>query len=288
VGGVTMKRIMLSILTLFLLYVFSCSSQLEQTESQDFVEPTLESKPRISFPRIAEEENYSGNVKVLLYVSETGIVNKVDILESSSYAVLDEAAVDYFKRFVFNPARGKGKPISSRVIWDINFNFVDKESNANDYVEDVMDLYNEVSVAAGEEKNEIQDKIFSLHNQFVNSMWNSANFNATITKVVSPNLTQEWSNVSKTYPLTFLLYHDFSLRFPDYHNSSEVNKELMNALKSDISYINQIPVRTNGTIEQKQELVKRIKKFIEMNYPEYLNSEREIDIQLNSKINLFI
>ena len=283
-----MNRIYLSFLVMFLLLIFGCSSQLEQSESQDFVEPILESKPRISFPKLAEEKNYSGNVKALLYVSETGIVKKVDILESSGYTVLDEAAVDYFKRFVFNPARGNGKSISCRVVWDIKFDFVDKESNARDYVEDVIILYDEVSLARGKEGNRIQDKIFSLHNQFVNSMWNSTNFNATITKVVSPEIAEEWKISEYTYPLSFLLFHDFVVRFPDYDNIVEVKKTLVNSITSDIKYINQNQAWNSESEVERQELLKKIKAFMERNYPEYLNSEREIDIQLNSKINLFI
>jgi TonB family protein len=258
-----------------------CSSQLENTESQGFVEPSLENKPRLLYPKIAEEENYSGDVKALIYISETGVVSKVDVLESSGYDILDEAAVDYFKRFIFKPATGNGKPISCRAIWNIQFNLVDQKSNAKDYVEEILDLFNEVAVAAGEEKNEIQDNIFSLHKQFVNSMWNSANFNATIAKVVSPEIVKEWTNGLNGYPLSFLLYHDFTARFPDYHNLSEVKKELENSLKSDIEYINQSPARSNGTSVQ-QELLNKIKRFVETNYPNLLNDNLGFDGVINS------
>jgi len=282
VGGVIMKRIFLSVLVMLLLLIYGCSSHLENSESPDFVAPSLESKPRILFPKIAEEENYSGNVKALLYISETGIVYKVDVLESSGYDVLDKAAVDYFTRFIFNPATGNGNPISCRAIWDMQFNLVDQESDAEDYVEEILDLYNEVTIAVGEEKNKIQDNIFSLHNQFVINMWNSANFNETVSKVVSPKIAQEWANVSNAYPLAFLLYHDFTVRFTDYYNLSEVKEELVNSLKSDIQYINQIQVKTNGTSAQKQELIQKIKIFVKAKYPELLKEDLGLDKAINS------
>ena len=277
-----MKEIFISIAIMFVRLIFGCSSQLESMKSQGFVEPSLESKPRIIFPKIAEEENYSGDVKALLYISENGSVYRVDVLESSGYKVLDEAAVDYFKRFVFNPATGNGKPISCRAIWDMKFSLVDQKSNAKDYVEEILDLYNEVTVADGDEKDEILDNIFSLHKQFINSMWNSLNFNASVAKVVLPNIAEEWANESNTYPLVFILYHDFNVRYPDYHNSEDINKEIRNSLKSDIEYIIKSPARSNGDSAHKKELLQKIKIFVEMNYPELLNEDLDFDRSINS------
>ncbi len=281
-GGNIMKRISLSVLVMFLLVIFGCSSHLENSETPGFVKPRLESKPRILFPKIAKEENYSGDVKALLYISETGAVDKVDILESSGYDVLDQAAVDYFKKFIFKPATGNGKPISCRAIWDMKFKLSDQESTAKDYVKEIMELYNEVATATGEDKDEIKDKILSMHNKFVNSMWNSVNFNEIVAKVVLPDIASDWANLSKAYPLDFILYHDFNVRFPDYHDSSEVKKELVNSLNSDIKYIIQVPASTNGTSSQKQELIYKIKKFVETNYPELLNKVFGFDKVINS------
>ncbi len=72
--------------------------------------PLANEKP--PYPPLARKRGYEGEVVVRLLVSPGGKVDKVVLIRSSGYSILDRVAVRTLRRWRFKPAMKDGSPIS--------------------------------------------------------------------------------------------------------------------------------------------------------------------------------
>lgn len=273
-----MKYLSLFFLAL-IFFGIGCSHYIEYNEN--YTPPSLKKEPRLFYPMAALENSYSGTPRVIIYISKNGTVENSAILKSSGIGVLDSAAVEYSRNFVFNPAKRNGEPINSRMAMDIRFEFSNMKWDAADYVEEVNDLYNQIRAAVPEDKNAIEKQVLNKHNEFVSKMKDLTNYNRVIGMVIQKNIYNEWKNDWDSWPLSFLLFHDFIQRFPDYNNLNAVKEELENSLKSDILYIKSSPVNNRVTNIEKTIILTKIRKFVENKYPDMIN-EIGLDVKIDS------
>lgn len=273
-----MKTILKSIAVIFLLISFGCSNYDGELQNSSFTEPTLKSQPRLLYPKAARENNISGKTEVIILVSNTGEVDDVQVIKSSGFGVLDSTSIEFSKNLVFNPATAQGNPVSCRVKWSIEYAFSDKVSYVDSYIRQVKELYSLADNPGDSDRNEILNSIFQLHKQFVDNLWDGQNFNAAVARVVLPETSREWRYVWDNYPLTFLLYHDFIQRFPDYDSLSLVELELTRSLEADMKYIQRTSITNPGTFHKNQELLLQIRNFIKGTYPQIkLDETKGID-----------
>ncbi len=71
--------------------------------------------PQPEYPQIAAELGIGGTTRVRLYVNALGEVARLELLSSSGSEMLDRAAMAYFQRFRFRPARLRGEPVATSV-----------------------------------------------------------------------------------------------------------------------------------------------------------------------------
>ena len=77
--------------------------------------------PNPEYPLLAKRRGEEGTVLVRAFVGEDGLASKVEIAQSSSFSLLDNAAVEAIKKWRFVPAKRLGQVISSSVIIPITF-----------------------------------------------------------------------------------------------------------------------------------------------------------------------
>lgn len=77
--------------------------------------------PQPQYPLLSKRRGEEGIVLIRAFVDETGTASKVEIFKSSSFALLDNAAVEAIKKWRFAPATKLGQYIASSVIIPINF-----------------------------------------------------------------------------------------------------------------------------------------------------------------------
>ena len=272
-----MKKNINLVFLVLVLFSMGCANYFQGNE--DYTLPTLKEEPRLFYPMDALQNSYSGTPRVVLFISKTGKVDKVQLLKSSGFGVLDSAAIDYSKNFIFNPAERNGQPVDSRMAMDIKFVFSNQTWNADRYVSEVKDLYDQLASAVPADRNDIETEIFEKHNEFNNKMKDLTTFNQYIGMVISQNLNAEWKNDWDSYPLSFLLYHDFIQRFPDYYKLNDVKKKLQNALKYNIQYINSTQVNDRVSKIEKNILLSKIKNLVKTDYPDMIN-----EIGLDTKV----
>ena len=273
-----MKYLSLFILALAI-FSIGCGHYIEKSEN--YTPPSLKEEPRLFYPMAALENSYSGTPKVILYVSKSGKVERANILKSSGIGILDSAAVEYSKNFVFNPAKRNGEPINSRIAMDIKFEFSNQKWDANYYVDEVNDLYDQITKTSPDNRIAIENDILEMHNYFISKMRDLVNYNHIIGLVIEPELYNKWKNDWNSWPLSFLLYHDFIQRFPDFNNLDLVKEELKSSLKSDIQYIKSTHCNSRVTNVEKENILSKIKKLVENKYPDMIN-DLGLDVKIDS------
>ena len=277
-----MKTLLSKIIILLVMFGWGCSQHIEKQE-QNYTPPVAKNQPRLIYPKIAQENFYSGNSKVILLISKTGTVDKVYVAKTSGYDVLDNAAMDYCRSLIFNPAIRNREPVEARIEWEIKFNFTDRNMEARNYLREYYILLGKLNYSSSDERILIEREILQKHNEFIQNMKDGLNFNIIMAQVVSPALIEEWEKDWDAFPLSFLLYHDFITRFKDYDSLAAVKKQMYNALKFDIHYIKNTPSNSVKNQYEKQNILNKIKNFISKEYPDIvldeLGSDKNIDFQ---------
>ena len=77
--------------------------------------------PQPQYPMLSKRRGEEGTVLVRAFVDASGIASKVEIFKSSSFSLLDDAALEAIKKWRFVPAKKFGQYITSSVIIPINF-----------------------------------------------------------------------------------------------------------------------------------------------------------------------
>ena len=93
----------------------------EKDEGASFEPPVLIHSVRPKYPRWASEQGLEGTVVVRMLVTEDGRVENAEVVRSSGYGLLDDAALSAVRSYLFRPARKDGEPIKVYVEQEIIF-----------------------------------------------------------------------------------------------------------------------------------------------------------------------
>jgi len=77
--------------------------------------------PPLSYPDDAVKKNHYGNVRIKAVIMKDGSVGSIEIIKSSGYLSLDNAAVEWFKEIEFHAANNSEGAVSSTVTQTITF-----------------------------------------------------------------------------------------------------------------------------------------------------------------------
>jgi TonB family protein len=93
-------------------------------ERQDPVDktPSYASAPQVTYPEAARRGSYEGKVVLRVLVGTEGIASTATVVESSGYAVLDEAATEAVFRMKFSPAQTRsGRAVMAPIQVPVDF-----------------------------------------------------------------------------------------------------------------------------------------------------------------------
>jgi TonB family protein len=277
-GGKAMKNIITISSILLLIITWACTHNLEKTD-EDYTAPSIKSQSRLIYPKAAQENGYEGNTRVVVTITDKGEVQKANVVKTSGHKVLDDAAIDFCRKLTFNPALRADTPVYSKMEWDVKFHFKNRKWNGELYVQNILSLYGYIEIADDDAKNDLQKKLLKAHDKFVFNMKDGINFNYYIGQVISEELLILWEDDWDSYPLTFLLYHDFIQRYQNYEELDSVRSQLESSLLSDIYFINNTPEIDYKEKEVKDNLIRKVKAFITQYYPEINIENIEIKAQ---------
>lgn len=99
------------------------SNEIGKTSrNQKYTEvPIIERQIPPKYPEEALTNKWEGKILLNVEILDTGKVGMVEILETTGYTVLDEAAVNAAKKWRFSPALNETKPVSVWVEFPLEF-----------------------------------------------------------------------------------------------------------------------------------------------------------------------
>ncbi len=171
-----------------------------------------------------------GDVNVGVFVDRNGEIEKVQLFQSSSFADLDNAALDYVKRLQFEPARLDGKPIGAWTKLVLRYRLDKRFFEAGSWLDRVLNLH--------EQANATQDstKLARIHRQLYTSfngltehveLYKNIDINRTIRSAVSRAVKTYWQSLWDVVPLPLALYDDFLYRYSGSKYIGKVEQELL-------------------------------------------------------------
>lgn len=276
-----MKSIINILLTVMLVFTFACSSS-NYLNDPSYSPPTISFQPRLIYPTLAQENFWQGKTTVYLRINKEGKVTETRVSNSSGYTLLDNTAEDFCKEIVFNPALNNNRPVQTQLRMGVHFSFEDDNFNAKNYIKEINALYSEIYVASDVWKLNYQNQILEKHFEFIKETKDALNFNYYLSFVVEDNIVSDWQDVWNTWPLSFLIYHDFLTRYNTFADSAKVKMSLYSALKEDVKYIE----KSSNNIEEKEIIFGKIITFMKNEYPELKIDAINFDLDKTAKPNI--
>jgi len=234
---------------IFLFFILGCASTKP---------PRLLVDIKPEYPKEALEQGLEGKVLLYLFLSEAGEVKSVRVSKSSGYKILDSAAVEYGKKLRFSPAMRHGKPLSVILTWEVEYDALTAE------------------------------KILLEHEEYVDFSRKHPlrNYNEFLKKFILPEVYEQWKIFWDDWPLRFVVYHDFIIRFPSSGKTSIAKEKLIELLKEDIERI-KFTAKSVSTIDEKKDLfLKNIYQFLNDHFPEAIDEKLRPEAEKYLKIKL--
>ncbi|MBN1302496.1 MAG: energy transducer TonB [Melioribacteraceae bacterium] len=280
-----MKKCITFIIVSLAFILSSCGKGTLLSDDGIYTPPVVKYQPRLMYPKIAQEESSTGIAKALIVISKEGKVEKVDLTESTGSKILDKAAIDYCMDLLFEPAVRDGEPVYSRMQWVIKFNVADQLWDPYFYVYGVQNLYQKIRYADETNKTELLKELLKKHAEFIDNNNDALNFNYVIQEVISASVLREWKNNWNNWPLSFLLYHDFILRFPEAKSYKQIDSLIQNAVLNDMKFIKGSVVRNIEEGLDRENVLVKIREFFKENYPDIIldDFQSETDPELLSR-----
>ncbi|SDE62523.1 energy transducer TonB [Sporomusa acidovorans] len=118
-----MKKIILfTVLFLFTFgLVYANDNTANSNENSQKTPPVVIYSVFPEYPYEARKKHLEGKVLLKMTISNEGIVSDAEVIESSGYDILDEAAINGVKEWRFIPAKENGEAIAVKVVMPITF-----------------------------------------------------------------------------------------------------------------------------------------------------------------------
>ena len=263
------------IFALITLFMFGCSSKHLVSMDGSIIAPKLVEKPLFIYPHIAQVNNLTGKVHLIVRIDEKGKVDSVMIKKSSGYGVLDKSAAAFVKQFKYKPAESNGQPIQFYIKQSVDYSLVNKNNLEENYIILIKELKKKIEKTSPEKQLELQKELLSVYKDFINSNMDYIIFNKNIKEFVDQNSYSRWNDTTNDWPLHFIVFDDFQKSYPN----SSVNKDARNLmfeyLKKDFDTIKAISVMDNDVVYDKTKFNQKISSFIKEDYngllPDSLN-----------------
>lgn len=83
--------------------------------------PRLRKKFKINYPQVAKRLRLSGSLMLKIQILKNGRVGEIEVLKGSGMRILDKAAIESVKTWLFYPATKNDRPVNSRIKVPITF-----------------------------------------------------------------------------------------------------------------------------------------------------------------------
>ncbi|MFB0515606.1 MAG: energy transducer TonB [Candidatus Neomarinimicrobiota bacterium] len=238
-----------------------------------YILPQIEPDSFILFyPPEAYEKQIEGKVILRLRIEKEGNVSKAEVLTSSGYDILDNAALEMARTVRFTPGLVSGEPRALWITWPIVFELTSKRLLSLDLLEwrrGALEYQSTASAGDLQSRQIAQRDLLRHYVHLANRMVNSRSVfpNRTIMDVVTPDIRDSWVEYQDVWPLTFVLFQDYIQRYPDSESYGMAEDHLVDYLMNEVFLLKQ--VRSEGTYVDKPRLrlLNSLTQYLQEHYP---------------------
>lgn len=246
-----MKR--LSFFILFFISICSC------TYRKALYAPVL-LEYHLFYPDEARTKGLEGIVLVNVLVDEYGRPNTIKIAKTSGIELLDSAALQTAKTFVFSPVMVGDEIRKSWVTVPVEFKFRLVETNAYKWIGKVKAVQDEIRKSYQEEKVE---ELYNIYKELIYSPRQSLSINTNyyIKQATLKETEKLWEGFWSSYPAVVILFIDIINRFPDSFVSFEAWQDFREYIKEDT-----IEIKNYISSEAADSIISRLRNAIKDKY----------------------
>ncbi len=224
---------------LFIISILGISCHSELKREPIIIQPKLlfTEKP-FSYPVEAYNLGIEGRTVIKLLVDDEGNIMESSVFETSGSPILDESALEMLNSSVYEPGTIDGVPGIFELHIPVHFRL----ANVYDLIEDV-DSWFEKAVAYQEEikdstttvNSELYEKLYYHYHDMAREIGHTRSkiVNTVILDIVDNTIRGAWPDHSNEWPLGFLLYKDYIIRYPDSGYRSHAIDGLIRYLERD-------------------------------------------------------
>ena len=233
-----------------------------------FTLPTFLEESTPDYPWKALWDGLEGSVELNLLVGKNGNVKKAVVVKSSGHEKLDDAALEFSKKLKYTPATIQEKPIEIWVSRIMHFQLVERPYVPSEYIDRIAKL-RDIANQKSRFKNWALRRTLDYHEELSEYLSKKPhlNYNKYIRQFIDPKIYQEWKELWEDWPLHYLIFHDFILRYPDSELKSRAVNSLLYFINKDIAFIEQSQEMDPNRQATKDQFVKAIYRFLENKYP---------------------
>ena len=236
----------------------------------EFIVPTLTRNYTPDYPAEAMMDGLEGSVEMNLLVGEDGTVDKAVVVRSSGFSILDVAAIQFAKKLKYNPAQKQGKPIEVWVSRVMHYQLVDRSFVPREYMNTITALIGSVDESQGKERDRVLKTILDRYEGLAKYLakYPNLNYNEYLQRIIRNDILEEWKALWKNWPLHYLLFHDFVLRYPD---QEDLNRRAIDRLtyymKKDIENARKRPGMDEHQEVLRDLFLQKTQQFLEKELP---------------------
>jgi len=238
----------------------------------DYLPPQIEMEDLVSYyPLEAYLKGIEGRVVVLARIEETGDVSDVRLAVSSGEGILDSAAQVIAGVLRFTPAEVHGQPQASWLKVPIVFTLdqVDKSSmNLKAWLRTAQDLQSAASAGEPEERRVAEWELLNHYAQLAQKMVGSRTVTANriILEVAAIPVQDNWRDYQQVWPLPFVLFQDFLVRYPQSEYAGLAGYCFRDYLQYEASLLGKTSSISLATGEERQKLLDAMIQNLEEGY----------------------
>ena len=145
----------------------------------------------------------------------------------------------------------------------------------HDYIVKVRDLMQQLEQASLKEGEALLPEILYAHDGYVRSLSINFenNYNHFIRKIILPDVYEKWKAVWNRWPLRFVVYQDFLLRYPDSNQVEYATNKLLELIKDDLTRIKTGDGNRKLTSRERERYTKALYEFLLNNYPQAMDKD---------------
>jgi TonB family protein len=194
--------------------------------------PRVASEIKLDYPLSAQMKKIEGEVGIAVFVNPKGEAEEVNLVLSSGYAELDEAAVQFSRGVKFEPGTLDDRPVGAWTRLLLRYNLTEVVFQKERWLTDVRDLQEQLAKADSSKRDNLLRRLYTQYIGLLNyaEEISELEINTYVRMVISKESVRRWQPFWDQYAAAFILLDDFLFRYPQSSLDGQANEDLIRKL----------------------------------------------------------